>query len=452
MYTEDDKDTSLNNEESSSESQDFYTSFNDIDEKAFKKTKKKKRDVAPSKNDIEEPISYSLNEEDDTSSNNNSNKKNIIKIAIGAGILIIVVILLIILLSGKKESPDITLMNEEINVKAGESSVISYKIINTDKEVEASFKSKDPTIAIVDGNGKVTGIREGITTVIVSYTIGNKEDEKECKVKVTGGNAVDSKISLDVKLNGATDNKWTNKDVTINVSASSIFGITSLKYAVNCEDNCTYQDIKDNKIVISNPGSNKVLIVAQDKGNQKEEKKVTINIDKEAPKITFNESKNITSKTEVNVCATCTDNLSGCNASKVCKKFTSSKENQRITVSDKAGNTASSPSFNVKITGKKVFCTLKVSSTGQVTASVDTKNSSYYGFSSSYLGKNEQSMQVNISASKKGETLAKIIQYYVKEKDGTKGSCYLTVIKECDCTDKNSTDANCPVTCTFKAN
>ena len=58
-------------------------------------------------------------------------------------------------------------------------------------------------------------------------------------------------------------------------------------------------------------------------------------------------------------------------------------------------------------------------------------------------------MQVNISASKAGESSAKVIRYYVKNKNGSGGMCYITVVKECKCTDAKSTDPNCPVTCTY---
>ena len=94
---------------------------------------------------------------------------------------------------------------------------------------------------------------------------------------------------------------------------------------------------------------------------------------------------------------------------------------------------------------------ITVSSDGTVSATLKD-NAVYYGFDSSCTGNNELSKKITISASKKGESGAKLVNYYIKTKAGNIGSCHITVIKECNCTDPKSTAANCPVTCTFRAN
>ena len=105
--------------------------------------------------------------------------------------------------------------------------------------------------------------------------------------------------------------------------------------------------------------------------------------------------------------------------------------------------------FNVTVNKSSAPCKLKVSSSGQVTATVNV-NASYYGFNSSYSGNNETSKKIDINATKRGESKARLIFYYVLDKSGNKHTCYLTVIKECKCSN-NSSSYNCPVSCTFRS-
>jgi hypothetical protein len=86
-------------------------------------------------------------------------------------------------------------------------------------------------------------------------------------------------------------------------------------------------------------------------------------------------------------------------------------------VEDNAGNKKNSDSFNVTITAVKEPCTLSVSSDGVVTATL-RETATYYGFNSNYTGNNTLSQKVTINASKKGESGAKVIYYYVKNKNG----------------------------------
>ena len=235
--------------------------------------------------------------------------------------------------------------------------------------------------------------------------------------------------------------------VDMEVKATSVFGIESIKYAFDCESSCQYKDVVNNHITVSNTGTTKVVIEVQDKSNQKAIKTIDVKIDKEAPKAEVGKTT-YEGKGEVSVCATCKDSQSGCKQSKVCKKYTSSKSNQTITVEDNAGNKGESSAFNVKVAELKEPCYLTVSDTGLVKATL-REEASYYGFNSSYSGENQKSMQISINASKKGESGAKVVTYYVKNKNGSGGMCYATVIKECDCTDPSSTAANCPVTCKY---
>ena len=453
MYTEDDDDDIVIKDDNSNENfLDFYTSFSDNDgnnKKNNKNNKKNKKEkIIKEDNSISEfyEIDSEINEKDNKS-------KKVIIFAIVFGLLLVLAIILTIIFLGKKDNktPDIKIMNDNIKINVGEKEIISYQIINSNEDIKATFKSSNTNVLTISENGEIIGIDDGQAEVIVSYTISNVKKEKKCKVTVIGDGKVDKKITLNVEIVNGKDNVWTNKDVDIKVEANSIYGIESLKYTFNCEGSkCDYKDVKNNRILVTNNGTTKVLIIAIDKNKEQEEKTVTIKIDKVPPTINFTNTGNITSNKETTVCATCKDALSGCKQENVCKKFTSSKMKQKIIVEDKAGNQTSSSEFNVVITKNEQPCTLSVSSDGVVSAKLNS-DAIYYGFSDSYSGVNQLSKKININISKNGESGAEVIYYYVKNKNGTGGKCFITVIKECNCTNTNINSDNCPVTCKYSS-
>ena len=444
MYTEDDEEVKLKNRNSQNDNSDFYTPFDDTEveeEIDDKKTKKK-----PLKEEI-------VSQDDDYSDfygNNDKefeeppkNKGVIYKIILIVFLLIVLIVLLIILLGNSKDTGDIELSNNSYSLKTGEKEYISYKIVGTESMVTSTFTSSNPSVATVDANGQITAVGTGTATITIKYTIDGKTKEKKCDVKVEGP-VVNHTITLN--LTASTTN-WTNKDVTIKVDAKSDGKVTSIKYATNCSSNCSYVDVSNNQIVISANGTTKVKVVAKDSNNKEATKEVTVNIDKEAPSITYNGKTSYSSDSEVTVCATCSDKISGCKEEKVCQKYTSSKTNQVITVYDKAGNSKKSTSFDVKINKLTQPCKLSVTSNGTVKATLNG-TFTYYGFSSSYSGTNTLSKKISISASKNGESKAKLVYYYVKDKNNNKGSCHLTIIKECKCKENKT---NCTPTCTFRS-
>ena len=458
MHTDDDKKVKVKKSNNNGDYSDFYTSFNEqnkpVDSKGNKGKKKKEEPVLKNEEDYSDfyGMGGETEEEDYVEEKPHEEKKshNTLKIVILAILIIILIVLVFLALGGNRTKADINLTSEEINLVAGEDGYISYKIVDTEEDITVLFTSLDPTIAIVDENGKVTGISNGETEIKLSYDINGKTKEKKCKIVVTGGSEVDRNISLSLSPNS---NSWTNKNVTITVNANSIYGINSLQYATNCNDNCVYNNVTNNKIVISNTGETTVRVIAKDKNNQEIEKEVKVLIDKENPTINLLLDQDVvTTTSEIEICATCKDELSGCKQEKVCKKYAETKKGTSIVVEDKAGNRKSSKTFDV-IMEKNVIespCTLSVTSKGVVKAKVNS-DATYYGFSSSYSGTNETSKQISISASKKDESAAKLVTYYVKSKNGNKGKCSIIVIKSCKCTDSKSTDANCPTTCTFSS-
>ena len=456
MYTEDDEKVKVKGKNSNNDYNDFYTAFSgpekkeekEVKKEAKKKSKKEEKKIEKTEEDysdfyglddeVDEPTPITTNK---NRGNNKNNNNNLTKIGLILLLLIVFVVVLILIL-GNRVRGDIEITNNDISLKSGESEYISYKVVGTDKEVKSTFTSSNPDVATVSENGEIKAVAGGEATISINYTIEGKTRKKDIIVKVIG-----PEVKHEITLNlSASETKWTNKDVTISVDAKTDSEISSLKYAINCTGNCDYKDVSGNKIVISNNGITKIKVVAKDKNNQEATKEIEVKIDKQAPTVEYSGSNNIVSNNDVEVCVTCNDDISGCKQNKVCKKFTSSKTNQVIAVSDNAGNTVNSPSFNITINRSKLSCSLKVSSDGTVSATLGG-TASYYGFSSNYSGNNELSKKIDINVSKDGERGAKVIQYYIKDKNGNVANCHITVIKTCKCT--NSTGENCPATCTF---
>ncbi len=227
---------------------------------------------------------------------------------------------------------------------------------------------------------------------------------------------------------------WTNNDVTIEVKNPSN---ATIKYTINCDKDCDYVDVTDNKILISNPGTNKVSVIATGENGVETKEDITISIDKEVPTAILSTDNKYSGSSTLKICAVCADSESGCREETVCNTYNSSMSKQKITVYDKAGNVASTNAFDVKISSggsgnnsnnKTPSCSLSVSSKGVITASV--KNATYYGFSSSYSGSNGTSK--TLSKTKDGEEK---ITYYVKNSSSGKTStCSITVkYSNCGC-------------------
>lgn len=424
MYTEDDENVKVKNKNSKNDYNDFYTSFSgkDDDEEKKEKGKKKKKEVeeeAKEEGDYSDFYGNEEETEEEVVEKDGKKGKTILKIVIIILLIAIIAGLLFVLLGKKKETGDIELNNTEITLKAGETEYISYRIVGTESDVTSTFESSNLEVATVSESGEVTAVGNGEAIITIKYVINGKTREKQCTVTVNG-----PEIKHDITLNlKASTTNWTNNDVTITTEAQSDYGIESIKYAINCSGSCNYQDVVDNKIVITDNGSTKVTVIAKDKKNQEITKEITAKIDKEAPNVTYSGNKDIVSSGEVSVCATCSDSISGCKQSKVCKKYTSSKSNEVITVYDNAGNSKNSTTYNVTINKVVQPCTLKVASDGTVSATLN-ETATYYGFNSSYSGDNELSKKFEMK-----NPGARVVYYYVKTKNTT-GSCHITIIKD----------------------
>ena len=221
------------------------------------------------------------------------------------GILFIVLVFLILLVTrscdhkiiveDKKE--ELVIKSETIELTVGEEKKIDYRTLNFKNDPELTFTSMDLNIVEVSNDGMVKGISKGQTEVVISYFVDNVSYEKKCTVIVKEKEKpVDppkptpdppkpsdkTPPTLTVNITNAKENTWVNHDVTIKVSAKDDSKVT-LQYALDCTNNCSYNNVSNGQITISKSGTTIVNIQAVDANNNKSSKNVTIKIDKEKP-------------------------------------------------------------------------------------------------------------------------------------------------------------------------
>ena len=229
------------------------------------------------------------------------------------GLLVIILIFLILLVTrscdhkiiveDKKE--ELVIKTTTIELYVGEEKAIDYRTLNFKNDPELTFTSMDPSVAEVSTEGKVKGLKKGETEVVITYFVDEVSYEKKCTVKVMEKDKPvnppkptpdppkptdKTPPTLTVNITNAKDNTWVNHDVTIKVSAKDDSKVT-IKYALDCTNNCTYNNVSNGQITISKSGTTIVSIQAIDANNNKSSKNVTIKIDKEKPTCSMNVSE-----------------------------------------------------------------------------------------------------------------------------------------------------------------
>ena len=232
-----------------------------------------------------------------------------------AVILILVVILVFLILlvtrscdhkiviEDKKE--ELVIKTESIEIFVGEQQTIEYQALYFKNDPELTFTSLDESIASVDADGVINGIKAGETEIVISYFVDDVPYEKKCKVVVSEKEKPVDPVkpdppkptpsdktppTLKVDISNAKDGVWVNHDVTIKVSAKDSSKVT-IQYALDCTNNCSYTKVSDGQIIVSKNGTTIVNIQAVDASNNKTSKNVTIRIDKEKPTCTMNVSE-----------------------------------------------------------------------------------------------------------------------------------------------------------------
>lgn len=198
-----------------------------------------------------------------------------------------------------EKEPTVTITEANGEVDEGSEYKLKYSFDNFSDDPKVTFVSSDETVATVNNEGVVKGVKAGTTKIIMSYYIKGVSYQKEFSVKV---NAVEkeetppepepekptpakdtTKPTLNVSIANAKENVYVNHDVTINVSASDNSGKVSTQYAINCSSSCKYQNVSGGKITLNSDGNYTVSIQAVDSSGNKTSKNVTIKIDKTKP-------------------------------------------------------------------------------------------------------------------------------------------------------------------------
>ena len=84
----------------------------------------------------------------------------------------------------KKPATGITI--EPLSLKVGESKQIKYRLMPNGATATVTFKSKDESIAKVDGNGNVTGVKEGKVKIEVTTDVATVKGECDVTVEANG--------------------------------------------------------------------------------------------------------------------------------------------------------------------------------------------------------------------------------------------------------------------------
>ena len=249
-----------------------------------------------------------------------------------------------------------------------------------------------------------------------------------------------SAIDFNLNIENKVSSEWVKDKATINVEIPDETNLKSIKYTINCTENCDYVDVVDKKILISNNGTSVVSVIVTNVDDVENKKDITVKIDNVVPELSLSPAdKDIKSSTPVTVCAVCHDNESGCKQEKVCKEYSKTSKNQTLTIEDNVGNTTVSSKFNVTISGgnsatptptsSSPSCSLSVNKNGLVTATYKNANS-YHGFSSNYSGSNSDKKQVTLEKNGEKET----VKYYVKNSAGKTATCSIEVVaNNCVC-------------------
>ncbi len=198
---------------------------------------------------------------------------------------------------------------------------------------------------------------------ITGYAIdvnGNKASRKSGKYSIYKGiNCAEVDFSSNIE-----EEKWTNKDVTVNVKLPSNTYRWELSGRIN---GGTYNELNNyigsgsTKVTLDTDGKNQLKLVLYDKdGNQCIVETEEYFIDKTAPGCVSGGGSNNWTNQDITLTGTCSDSGSGCtgNVTKDFKTNTNTTTASPGTVKDKAGNTTTCPANQtVKIDKTDPTCT-----------------------------------------------------------------------------------------------
>ncbi len=133
-----------------------------------------------------------------------------------------------VVVTATNKVPTVTLDKEDVSLKVGDAIVVNGYVTfkNKAKLGEYTYSSNDESIATVDENGKITGVKIGETTVNVVAKFADYTTVKKVNVKVIKDAVVKlNAYNVDLKLNASVD---AGKD-TFTIVPSAFVGGESVK-------------------------------------------------------------------------------------------------------------------------------------------------------------------------------------------------------------------------------
>ena len=308
---------------------------------------------------IDDDFYNSYQEKDDKSNikkvskNNDRKSKYIIIFIILLVVLGVLVYFLLKMFTNHSDNQEyaLTLSSVQMELNKGEEQQLQVGV-NTTEAVEINWSSSDTKVVTVDENGNVSAIGSGTATITASY-VDNNGEVMSASCKVTVNDVKDEYIpTMTYTVSNNVESNWSNENVKITFNLSNTDKLKSFQYALNCTNDCTYNDIKNNTLSISEEGNNIISLVAVYDNEQKINKSISVKIDKTKPicnvnstKITDNgviySLKGVDSLSGIKSIAGKTYNSSGADYSVTINTGTLTK----IVVLDNAGNATTCPDF-----------------------------------------------------------------------------------------------------------
>ena len=342
----------------------------------------------------------------------------------------------------KATVPTVTLSKTKLELNVGSSQKLTYTVKNNTSSISITWSSSNKSVATVDKNGNVKGVKAGTATITATYTYNGTKYKKTCSVTVKQSSSTEtpptvtlSKTSLELNVGSSQKLTYTVKNNSSNVSitwSSNNTSIATVDKSGNVKGvkagtttivlSYTYNGVKYNKnCTVTVKGSSSTgtttdktspslsYTVTSGKENSWVNTNVSIKVS------ASDDSGSVTLKYTRNCSSNCTYTTISSNTITVSNTGSSVIT---IVATDKSGNTTSK-NVTVKIDKTKPSCSLKVSETGTLSASYSDSGGSsiaYYGFSSS-----------GSSSTSKTISSAGTYNYYVRDMAGNSNTCSLAV-------------------------
>lgn len=140
-------------------------------------------------------------------------------------------------------------VTEALNVLEGATSKLKVSMSSVIDNAVTTFASEDASIASVDENGEVTGVKAGETSITTTVKVGEMEKTKTTKVTVTKpAGEVNKELAVEYSMAGSVDGKLQDisghgNDATIHNPDTVTFTTEDGKSIMNITDAKSYLDL-----------------------------------------------------------------------------------------------------------------------------------------------------------------------------------------------------------------